>query len=229
MVNFMIEELRQRNQEIIDAISDMPSFSEKDLLMYRRNGRKIGSFLCAVLRHNPNIIGVKMDVNGAWVYVDELIKKFNDHNLKKGLYINLPILMRIVVEDDKVRYGLQMTKNNQLKIRCNQGHSIDWIEMDYKVAIPPEILYHGTSIGFLNAILKEGLKPMRRQKVHISADYETAVNVGNRKQKHGDTIILQVHAGEFVRDGGLFYLAENEVWLADEIPAKYLSVKSWKV
>ncbi len=224
----MVEDLKRRNEEIINRISNLPELSERDLIMYQKNSRKIGSTLCAILRHDPDRIGVKMEAEGAWVFVEELIEKFNAYS-KNRIFINLPILMKIVLEDNKTRYGLQMTKNGELKIRCNQGHSIDWIVMDYEIATPPEILYHGTSRGFLNSILKEGLKPMSRQKVHISVDYETAVKVGKRKQKYGETVILQVNAREMARDGGTFYLAENGVWLADEVPAKYLSVKSWNV
>jgi putative RNA 2'-phosphotransferase len=37
---------------------------------------------------------------------------------------------------------------------------------------------------------------------------------------------LTVRSGEMHRDGFKFYLSENNVWLTDEVPAKYIEFKS---
>ena len=63
---------------------------------------------------------------------------------------------------------------------------------------------------------------MKRQKVHLSWDVETARQVGGRKKRYGDVVILRIAAGKRWQDGGMFYLSENNIWLADEIEAKYL-------
>ena len=84
---------------------------------------------------------------------------------------------------------------------------------------PPEYLWHGTAERFLSSILAEGLRPMSRQQVHLSADQETARKVG---QRHGRPVILRVRAGEMHRDGAYFYQAENGVWLTDNVPVQYL-------
>lgn len=116
-------------------------------------------------------------------------------------------------------------KGQEVYIRCNQGHSIPWIEMDFEIAQPPEYLYHGTSEGFLSDIMSEGLKPMQRQKVHLSWDEATAWQVGNRKKRYGNTVILKVLSGQRTRDGGVFYLSENNIWLADIIEPEYLCIQ----
>jgi putative RNA 2'-phosphotransferase len=85
---------------------------------------------------------------------------------------------------------------------------------------PPERLYHGTGHGSVDLILEQGLKRMSRHHVHLSADVETARKVGAR---HGRPVVLVVDAAAMARDGQLFYRSDNGVWLADEVPAQYLS------
>lgn len=135
----------------------------------------------------------------------------------------LTVLMEIVRTDQKQRYGLRR-EGEQLMIRCNQGHSIPWLEMDYKEGTPPEVLYHGTGFCALDSILKEGLKPMTRQKVHLSWDAATARQVAGRWKNQGAPAILKIDAEGMTRDGYVFYLSENEIWLTDSVPPEYLSV-----
>ena len=86
---------------------------------------------------------------------------------------------------------------------------------------PPEFLYHGTATRFLDTIMKDGLKPMTRQFVHISPDYETAVKVGGR---HGKPVVLKIRAKDFVDDGNELYRSSNGVWQAKAVPPEYLTV-----
>ena len=192
--------------------------------MLDKYGREIGAKLCYALRHDPQKVDLDMDQKGAWVSVKQLISNFNEYNVHKPFRLSLPILMELVKTDSKLRYGLKM-KGQEVYIRCNQGHSIPWIEMDFEIAQPPEYLYHGTSEGFLSDIMSEGLKPMQRQKVHLSWDEATAWQVGNRKKRYGNTVILKVLSGQRTRDGGVFYLSENNIWLADIIEPEYLCIQ----
>ncbi len=215
------------NLQIIQKTEALEHLKEKDLEMLRTCGSKMGSTLCGILRHNPSGIGVAMNKQ-AWVDVEELLEKFNTFYLRKKFYLTRSVLMMMVLTDDKQRYGLDGKLPN-LKIRCRQGHSIDWLEMDYAQATPPEILYHGTITNVLDPIMKEGLRSMTRQKVHLSVDVPTAQKVANRRLSQGKTIILQVDAGAAQRDGVVFYQADNGVWLADYVPAKYISVHRMEV
>jgi len=95
------------------------------------------------------------------------------------------------------------------------------VELNMESPEPPEYLYHGTATRFLDAILTEGLKPMSRQWVHISPDFETAVKVGKR---HGKPVVLVMRARQFVADGNALYRSDNGVWQAKAVPPEYLTV-----
>ena len=40
--------------------------------------------------------------------------------------------------------------------------------------------------------------------------------------RHGVPAVLRVDAGGMMRDGFVFYLSENGVWLVERVPVKYL-------
>ena len=176
------------------------------------NYSRIGKYICLILRHKPEIIGIELDKNG-WANVDELInglkKKYPDFNREKLEYI--------VNTDNKQRYSLSDDKS---KIRARQGHSID-VDVELKELTPPEFLYHGTAERFLESIMKEGLVPKSRLYVHLSKDVETAEIVGKR---HGKPAVLKIETGKMAVDGFKFYLSENGVWLTKVVPPKYFSL-----
>ena len=108
------------------------------------------------------------------------------------------------------------------RIRAAQGHSIG-VDLGLSATVPPGVLFHGTVDRFLKAITEEGLKPMQRDHVHLSADRETATDVGQRR---GQPVILEVDAGRMHADGCAFYLASNGVWLTAQVLPRYLDVSS---
>jgi putative RNA 2'-phosphotransferase len=85
--------------------------------------------------------------------------------------------------------------------------------------IPPDILYHGTASRFIDSIMKDGLKPMGRQYVHLSLNEDIALNVGKR---HGNPVVLYIDAKNMHEKGYKFYLSENKIWLVDEVPREYI-------
>ena len=169
----------------------------------------LSKFLSLILRHKPEVIGIKLDKHG-WANVDELIKK-----MSKEKYINKDILKYIVEHDDKQRYSFNEDKT---MIRANQGHSIN-VDVELKEKEPPEILYHGTATKFAEDIEKEGLKHQNRLHVHLSKDIVIARKVGIR---HGVPVIFEVKAKEMFNDGFKFFISANRVWLTDHVPIKYL-------
>ena len=72
---------------------------------------------------------------------------------------------------------------------------------------------------FLGSILREGLKRQGRQHVHLSVDIATATKVG---QRHGKPIVLEVDTGLMYKNGFVFFLSENNVWLTEDVPPQYL-------
>lgn len=167
----------------------------------------IGRKLAFLLRHSQDPLYISLD--GGWAQVSVITKALN---------ISRAQLDEIVATDNKQRY---MYDEHKQRIRACQGHSIPGVVVDMEQPEPPEYLYHGTATRFLDVIMKEGLKPMSRQWVHLSKDVETAHNVGSR---HGTPIILRFAAQRFVADGYQLYRSLNGVWQAKEVPAQYLEI-----
>jgi putative RNA 2'-phosphotransferase len=88
------------------------------------------------------------------------------------------------------------------------------------VARPPDQLYHGTVQRFLPAIQREGLRPMKRHDVHLSASRDTAAQVGSRR---GVPVILEVGARAMVECGHEFRVSANGVWLTGAVPPEFLT------
>src|ERR671914_1197035 len=95
---------------------------------------------------------------------------------RHGLPISRSELDEVVRTNPKQRFSLDPEGN---RIRANQGHSLD-VDLGLTPLEPPAVLYHGTSRAMVPTILAEGLRPMARRQVHLSADRDTAVTVGRR-------------------------------------------------
>ena len=169
------------------------------------NITRISKYMCLILRHRPDAIGITLDEHG-WANVDELLN---------GLEINMSELEFIVKTDDKQRYSFNEDKT---LIRANQGHSIP-VDVELEEVEPPEYLWHGTGEKYVANINKEGLISKSRLYVHLSSDLETATTVGKR---HGLPIIYRVAAQDMFKDGFKFYLSKNGVWLTKNVPINYL-------
>lgn len=170
-----------------------------------------GKFITLILRHKPEIIGIKLDEHG-WANVDEMIEGINK---SKKYTITKEDLENIVRTNNKNRFSFNEDKT---KIRANQGHSIP-VDVELKEAIPPDILWHGTADKYIESIDKNGLIPKTRLYVHLSKDIETATSVGKR---HGNLVLYKVDCKKMVEDGYKFYISVNNVWLTKEVPAQYL-------
>ena len=170
----------------------------------------ISKFLSKHLRHQPEAIGLELEVGG-WVKVEDLIAACQHY----GFPITLSEIREVVATDNKMRYSFN---DDQSKIRANQGHSTK-VVMDFKETKPPDKLYHGTVGKYLDAIMAEGLKKMNRHHVHLSKDIKTAEIVGGRR---GQAVILEVDAAAMHAVGYKFLISANGVWLTYEVPAFYL-------
>ena len=61
---------------------------------------------------------------------------------------------------------------------------------------------------------------MKRLYVHLSDTYDKAIRVGMR---HGRPVVYAIDAQKMKKDGCVFYLSVNGVWLTKEVPLRYLS------
>jgi putative RNA 2'-phosphotransferase len=103
---------------------------------------KVSKFLSLILRHQPEVIGLRLDTGG-WVAIAELVAKAR----AAGVPISEKIVLTIVSRSDKQRFALS-TDGKQ--IRANQGHSIP-VDLGLPASEPPELLYHGTASRNLTA------------------------------------------------------------------------------
>lgn len=168
-------------------------------------------FLALILRHKPEVIGITLDKHG-WANVSELINGIN-----KQQKFDMDMLEDIVTNDNKQRYSFN---DDKTLIRANQGHSIQ-VDVELEESVPPDILYHGTGEKYVSSILQNGLLPKSRLYVHLSTDYNTALNVGSR---HGKAVVFKVDTAEMISDGHKFYFSVNKVWLTEIVPAEYLEL-----
>ncbi|MFI9250687.1 RNA 2'-phosphotransferase [Streptomyces sp. NPDC053069] len=169
---------------------------------------KVSKYLSRHLRHQPEGIGLTLDPGG-WVEIDTLIAAAAAH----GFRFTREELDHVVATNDKQRFAIEGTR-----IRASQGHSID-VDLGLPPATPPPYLYHGTVARNLDAIRATGLRPMSRHDVHLSADRETATRVGARR---GRPVVLVIDAGAMHRDGHVFRVSANGVWLTRAVPPRYL-------
>lgn len=160
------------------------------------------------LRHNPQAGNLTLDKEGFT----------SISSLATACCVSEELIKKIVDEDSKGRYVI-----NGDRIRANQGHSVTEVNITFRKATPPPLLYHGTTEEAYELIQKDGLKPMSRQFVHLSDNANTAENVGNRR--HSKTVILVVDAAMMIADGLQFKVSDNGVWLIEKVPAKYI----WKM
>ncbi|WP_145829485.1 RNA 2'-phosphotransferase [Streptomyces sp. T12] len=176
--------------------------------MNERRTVQVSKYIARHLRHQPGRIGLTPDAAG-WVEIDSLIAAASAH----GFPFTREELDHVVAANDKRRFAVEGTR-----IRASQGHSIA-VDLQLPPAVPPAWLYHGTVARNLEAIRAEGLRPMNRHAVHLSADRETATRVGARR---GRPVVLPVDAGAMHRDGHVFQVSANGVWLTEAVPSRYL-------
>ncbi|MFD5447025.1 RNA 2'-phosphotransferase [Streptomyces sp. NPDC127100] len=169
---------------------------------------RVSKYLSKHLRHQPDRIGLTLDEAG-WVEIDALIAAAAAH----GFRFTRQELDHVVATNDKRRFAVEGTR-----IRASQGHSVD-VELGLPAAEPPAYLHHGTVARALDAIRAEGLRPMNRNHVHLSPDRETATRVGARR---GRPVVLSVDAAAMHRDGHVFHVSANGVWLTKAVPPRYL-------
>jgi putative RNA 2'-phosphotransferase len=172
---------------------------------------ELARLLSLILRHEPERIGLTLDGQG-WANVPDLLRLAK----RAGKPFDLDTLSRVVETNDKRRFTL--SPDGQ-RIRAAQGHSLP-VDLGLPAVQPPGRLWHGTARDNLPSIFRDGLKPGRRQMVHLSGDRETAQRVGER---HGKAVILAVEAGLMFSAGIPFHQADNGVWLVPRVSSEYLA------
>ena len=158
--------------------------------------------LAYLLRHS------KLPNHKGWIKVDVVQNK---------LGVSLLDIQKIVYEDTKGRFEFSEDKSS---VRALYGHSID-VNLGLEPTTPPPVLYHGTAEKYIDSIMKEGLRPRKRNFVHLSETMDMAKQVGTR---HGSPVVLSIDIEAMIRAGCKFYKAQNGIWLTGDILPKFLKI-----
>jgi putative RNA 2'-phosphotransferase len=173
-------------------------------------GERLSKYLSYLLRHNPQLIGLKMDEYG-FVSLNELLLTLRrDRTWSWVTGLDIEELHR---SSDKRRFEIV---GGRIRALC--GHTLP-SKVPHEEVVPPQILFHGTARKNLQSILKDGLSPMRRQYVHLSTSKQEAENVGRRRDEC--PAIVRVRALDAYNGGVKFYRA-GQVFLSNSIPPAYL-------
>jgi putative RNA 2'-phosphotransferase len=177
---------------------------------------RVSKVVAHALRHEPWLYELELDDDG-WVPLSDLLEALR---ARGGEWASLSTgdLLAMAGASPKRRYDVDPGGG---RIRASYGHSVPG-RLAKDVAVPPGLLYHGTSPGAWEVIRGEGLRPMRRQCVHLSVAPGMAVQVGRRRAPH--PLVLRVRAADAARDGVAFYRGNEHVWLADAVPGAYLAL-----
>lgn len=168
--------------------------------------------LSHALRHEPELYGIRLDDSG-WTSLALLVDALN---LSDGGTATSADVVSVVANSSKKRLELDGDR-----IRAVYGHSTGAVG-DFVPTEPPAVLFHGTVSESASAISVDGLKPMSRKFVHLSADRETAESVATR---HGEvSVLFEVDAAAAAADGVEFAHPNDSIWLARAVPAMYLRV-----
>jgi putative RNA 2'-phosphotransferase len=166
------------------------------------------------LRHEPWVYELELDDAG-WVPVAALLDSIRATG-PVWQHVGRDDLVQMVASSSKRRHEIDGDR-----IRALYGHSVPGRIVKVE-AVPPELLFHGTSPPAWEAIQARGLLPMGRQYVHLSTDLATAEQVGRRKSS--TPVLLSVRAGEAYGHGVCFWRGNEMVWLADAVPADFITV-----
>lgn len=178
------------------------------------SGNELSRTVSHALRHEPWLYELELDEEG-WAPIDQLVATLRE---KGGDWESMDraSLERMLATSGKRRHEVDGER-----IRALYGHSLPGL-IRKRPASPPARLFHGTSPDLWAVIEVDGLLPMGRQFVHLSADRETATSVGRRKS--ASPVVLVIDAVAAASAGITFYEGNGLVWLADSLPAQFIDV-----
>lgn len=136
-----------------------------------REDIRLSKKLSYILRHGAMDLNITIASDG-YVYIDELMKKGK-------LKASFERIKRVVDNNDKKRFQLEMETNGKWKIRAVQGHTLKFIDQEKlltKITDPGYFkdmtVVHGTYIlPAWKEIMVGGLNRMARNHMHFAKGY----------------------------------------------------------
>jgi len=175
----------------------------------KRDRVRLSKTMSYILRHGPREFHLVLDPEG-YVSLEELLVAIRTRRPKTSM----DDLLEVVATCEKGRF--EVVEDD---VRACYGHSVKG-RIEHEIVVPPRTLYHGTSRGSLDSIREDGLRPMKRQYVHLTLRRDFAESVGRRRDPRPAILIVQaLNAHEA---GISFYKANENFYLADMVPARFI-------
>ncbi|EDR29215.1 tRNA 2'-phosphotransferase, putative [Entamoeba dispar SAW760] len=175
----------------------------------QQNDIEISKRLSYLLRHGAIKERIPITKDG-WVLIKDLL---NNRQMKG---ISEEEIKSIVAKDPKKRYSIQ-GEGNQIKIRANQGHSIN-VQVEMKeitdASLYP-IVIHGTYMRNFNSIIKNGLQKMGRLHIHMAQGLPKEIKEEKSGMRSSCNIIIYIDIEKAMKKGIKFYESENGVILSE--------------
>jgi putative RNA 2'-phosphotransferase len=172
--------------------------------MNSKEATRASQKLSWLLRHGANEAHVTMDTAG-WCSIEHVLR-----------YIGMTRDDLDAIVRDNTKSRLEV-RNNQ--IRACQGHSLmgtpvtlEALEASWVPDLRDTLIWHGTSIGALESIAREGLLAGDRTHVHLAS--ETDSKVGKRA---GVDVLLGIDTIKLRSTGISLYRSPNGVLLARSV------------
>ena len=175
------------------------------------NRQTIEKFLQSWLRHKPESAGLQLSSEG-WARISDLIAAFEN----QGIDVSKETLESIIRTDSKRKFEMEGER-----VRARYGYSIKF-ETKPHPGMPPAVLYHALPARFVPRVLEFGIKPIKRQFVHLSPERKDAIEISGHAKN--PSILLKIAAHKAYESGVAFYPRGKGVWLSEEIPAEFVTV-----
>jgi len=189
--------------------------SKGKFLMSTEEVEGLGRIMAGILRHFPEKFSITMDRNG-WVSIRTMVDAIRARR-RQYHWLRPHHIEALVATDPKGRYQI----NDDGFVRATYGHSID-VDLDLPTEDIPEHLYYPVAVEEKDIVLESGLRPTDRKMVHLSLTIEDAKVAASHRLKN--PVILDINAGEAIKEGIVIKKAGTTVFITKEVPSKFITV-----
>ncbi|MEF8879538.1 MAG: RNA 2'-phosphotransferase [Candidatus Thermoplasmatota archaeon] len=186
---------------------------EGKFLMNDQEMSSLSRIMAGALRHFPDKMGLMMDGHG-WVDISSLVEAIgtgrSGFNWLRNYHIEA-----LAETDPRDRYQIDGGM-----IRATYGHTVE-IELDDLPEADIDEFYYPVTEEEADIVLEGGIHASDRNKVHLSGSRKKALEAG--KVRTEDPLILRIDGKKAKKDGVKIYHAGRDVYLTDEVDAKYIS------
>ncbi len=168
-------------------------------------------FLLYVLAHNPTEFGLVPTEEG-FVSIKELLQAMHEEPGWK--YVRQSHIRELLL--DREYSSVFQVKDNLIRSVERQWS----FEFDTTLPLPSKIMYSPIRKKAHGHVLENGLRAPEGKVVILTPDKAMAERIGKRKDQH--PVLIQVMV-EAARENGIYIYGLGELFLAKEIPAKYIT------